>query len=218
MKFYVNIAAAAALALMPATSRASILFFQFTGVASGVDTFGMFGAAGASLDGEAFTLRTEADEDLFIVHSSPTEWMASDETSHTSLTIGGKSVTFYSVGLWKANDAPEGDIFEMDASWYKYSTADDYFYTLSINIQVISDAMFNTADPHAYFDYDLQPDDSVIAALDGTGSTRPTFDLHPMEVSGGTVPEPATWISAIFGFGAVGGVMRRRHQASLTFG
>jgi hypothetical protein len=34
----------------------------------------------------------------------------------------------------------------------------------------------------------------------------------------GAVPEPATWLMMLGGFGAIGGTMRRRREAKVSFG
>lgn len=42
------------------------------------------------------------------------------------------------------------------------------------------------------------------------------FELIGATFSGGAVPEPATWVSLIFGFGMLGAALRRRRVLSYS--
>jgi len=235
------VAAAVAMATAGAAD-AAIIISTWTGTVTsgagygytGVDAYGYFGAAGDSLVGETFTLKTEFDTSFGNITNSSSPYAASKTLE------GGSGVTPSSTSPGKAWLTINGQTVYFGGSFRAtYAVTETIFAPGSMNItQDIVEAL-NGAGPggsnvYAFgrvpmpFDF-LGPYDAACVDFCDTGRfslTNPagptagglnfehlTIAEAPPEPIPSPIPEPQTWALMLLGFGALGASLRR-HRAS----
>jgi hypothetical protein len=213
-----------ALAMLAASSAgAATVTVTHTGhVTAGTDDFGLFGAAGADLAGTPYTIvftmdLSQTDHGVF---TYPT-----GEVSGYSFGPESVSVTFGNVTR-HYSDPVDGNMNRETFPPGIYVTqyfAADYFDDASnpggntyIVAQLGSNTpMFQSVDLTTPFSYTAQPGDYVGGQFYYRGDY---ISLEDESVrSTGAVPEPASWAMMLGGFGLVGGAMRSRRKAAVSF-
>jgi hypothetical protein len=196
-------------ALLTATAAsATIMEATYTGVADAglIDDGGFFGAPGADLSGDAFTLSFVYDTTIGVSNSSGENALAGGEaigtpnpTSKATLTIGGVSASF------------TPDFFSgVSSSATQFSNAFG-----AGNTEVI--AFFNGAGQHDLTDsFSVTGSCASCAFIDLSGPVLPdtigVLDVSSLSVSpfAAGVPEPDAWALMILGFGSAGAMLRSR--------
>jgi hypothetical protein len=214
-------ALAAGLSLAAGAAQASVTL-TFTGVVNaGSDGAGLFGTAGASLVGQAYTTVYVIDDSN--LGSYPNAYYAAEggvgralpsPIISAAMTINGTTVDvggdFY--GYYSASNAIghyNGLYYQTLSSYaigvpntqYVYNRCEDSRTTTIVarTCTTYSDGFFKLGDGGATF-----------GNLTATGAT--TSD--PVAFGVTYVPEPATWAMMIAGFGMIGGALRRRREVA----
>jgi hypothetical protein len=218
---FVTLALAASLSAAPAWA-ASFIQITYQGVfSSGTDTGGLFGAAGSSLVGQSYTA-TFAIDTTNVVTSSAYNTLyynvagLSPVVTTATITVGGVSTLIAG--------STSGSMSKSD-----YSNAGRYLVTFTdlagdgslsarTNFQVflpagqasgIDTVIPTTAIPSA------NPSVFTLTMADGSLATGKIASFSVSSATGlptSLVPEPATWMTMILGFGMIGGAMRRRRS------
>lgn len=219
-----NALVVAALSLVCAMSPASAAEYliTYTGtVASGTDGAGLFGGSGADLTGQSlvarFTLTDStpgaiATDDGIVAETRG--WAPSSPLKAT-LTIGG--VGSYSFGDDYGTTTHVNGLgvpsYGFDQIYHYTSTDLDY-----LNAYVVSyvNDFVATSSNTAILYYDVQPTDTSFGTFylfrEGVGDSYGQFIVSNVTIAEAAeaVPEPATWVMMIAGFGFVGAAARRQ--------
>lgn len=198
---------AAALGLC-ASAEATVFSLTLSGtIATGADDRGIFGPAHTSLGGDAFTIQylidpvTEQDKtDSDGV--SPLYLFNTPGAMKVTITINGKSFTF--TGTAQS---------QYDKTDHAAAGSDPAFSRLDFNLYDGTNSLLQsvTADnaalgPFAGFSAGSLGHSSLNMSLFG-GAVRAS-SVDSIAIS--TVPEPASWLLSVLGFGLLGAAMRRR--------
>ena len=125
---------------------------------------------------------------------SVTDWFGSNTLSDPSLHAGWRYAT---EAEWNAR--PDATMFMGDGG------------------NVIQSAVYwNTS--FNYVDYNDGLQGSLSRTLDSGGFFNDIWYVRNHVTAGGVVPEPASWALMLGGFGLVGGAMRSRRKAAVSFG
>jgi PEP-CTERM motif len=216
----------ALLAAAPATAAVKVA--TYTGIVkSGVDSFGLFGAPGADLTGQAYTSRITYDPTRGAdprYYLSPTSFSggeaftpyAPDPWSSATLRIGSRvfAINPLRSGVGVSFDSRTGDLdifylnFWIDNIWSQLdfrSTRSPTLTTLGGNLarsELSRDSSIGFSFTHYQMDSNR---DYVLNSM--------TLDLGDRAfVTITDVPEPTTWTMLVAGFGLVGAALRRRNQ------
>lgn len=228
----VLITTACAVAAIAAPASSSPVLITYSGtVSSGYDYAGQFGTAQAALDGQSFiasylfdpakggnTVSTDSFTDTSggSVSGSVSPLISATLTigNHTVNLPGGYSDRFENVSL--------GDFGYQYSSVYSILNGPGYEF---------SDLDFTTAGngfiiPATFSDYssDVGPSSGLYQFL-RYGSDLPSEDVYAtlnpnhLSISVSAVPEPATWVMMLAGFGMIGSAARRRSKVktAVTF-
>lgn len=216
----------ALLGALPATAQANMMTATFSGVmASGTDTTGEFGAAGANLTDLPFSVvwtydtaqgnrNTSAVQDS--IAGGPNYGVSSPLTS-VVLTIGGGAVQFYDT----ANSSSLGTA-QTRYSFDTFRSGYDGRYVSSFNLSSSAQGPFAAPNldntlvsvPQAsYGAFEIRYFDTVTSTVlrRASGSFGPVM-LTVTDNAAGAVPEPASWALMVTGFGLVGGGLRRANR------
>jgi hypothetical protein len=220
-------AALAATGLLAATvasgAQAAVVIATYTGtVSSGVDQAGFFGTQGADLTGDSFTavytLDTASTANLSEYYSAYQDSLQYG-SGESSITING--VTRTSPYVQDYLYAQPG--FEQISGWSNLLIGNVYYEYTAF---VFGDGLLTSIDPAVPVSYTITDGDGFGGAdadgfggggsftgYDGNGNnTDLNFETDTVDVTtdAAAVPEPATWMIMIVGFGMIGAAMRRR--------
>jgi hypothetical protein len=214
---------AASLAAASAPAHATQIIVTYAGkVNSGTDVDGLFGAAGANLKRQDYTLS-------FTVDTSNFDTIAGDPSSGLEylgpvvaiMMIGQQSYTINgampvsNIVSW-APAAPNGD-YDYQINAYAEATNGDW---VSGRVGSLYDFFGDLALTTAFSHVISNSDDAYTADFSGLNTA---LDLKVSTISLQVVasptpaPEPASWVMMIGGFGAVGAAMRRRRRTLVRF-
>jgi hypothetical protein len=210
--------AGAALAFVSTAASAAIVTETFTGTASGLDTYGFFGAANTALDSNtAFTATYVFDTSNVGAGFGPgsqdiyggTGYPLPDPLISATVAINGH--TFSSNGFWSSELAVKY-FSAFDAYAFAGTASGRFFYTsiISTNLNAPSPSSVNSPFSYSYQTGDLNNGTFV-------------FDGEHLDLSSTTVslaaaaPEPSTWAMMILGFAGIGAMAYRRRKQSASF-
>ena len=214
-------AASLAAAAVPATA-ATIIVTYAGKVNSGTDVDGLFGAAGANLRHQDYTLVFTTDTSGFSADGIDGDYSSIQYccSVQATMTIGGQSYTIDGIGdstnvaQWAIPDwdfgyqigaqaiAANGNDFA-NANIGSY---DDFFGALGLT----------TALTHTV----SNQDDAYSVGFSVGNTSLDDLKLSSVSVQyipSAAVPEPASWALMVGGFGLLGGAMRRRSNARVRF-
>jgi hypothetical protein len=227
-------AIAGALALAQPAAAVEVAYTYTGHVGSGVDGLGLFGQAGASLSGAAFTATFHRDDaladpdDIYIGRfNSYVSGVGAASPVWAELTIGGVTLALGGLG----EQAQYDDGFSESFAHYVAFDTGSLMLGASTPGRLVPQPIDYLPGP----DYHTLPSLSAetapgldwfgnfsvsgqgLAALGTTASFVPTgllVDGAPGGVGG--VPEPASWALMILGFGGVGWTLRRRRATAFA--
>lgn len=236
-------AIAAIFTLTTTSASAAIVTITYDGVvSSGFDQTGVFGPANTALDGDAFRVVYKFDTSQGVANLSPTYntiygGSAIGTTSpwlRTVATINGVSTNvnggFYSeivgsnIGNFSVQFASVVDSVQMTDINNITTVGQDQISTIAYgypgNLPATIDQPFyvNTTGDLvsgnlSIFDYVSDANGNYISARFANADLATTSITETID---GGVPEPATWVVLMLGFGAAGAVLRRRGQGPMS--
>jgi hypothetical protein len=204
----------AGVAMLGGVSQASaaIIDATYTGtVSSGIDTLGLFGAAGANLAGSSWVVTYTYDTSLGYSKSSPYE-----NYVYGGINYGNTSPVLSSMitinGVGKA----------VDASYYGYilgketGSSNEQYHTVSSS-EYLHNYIYNyngtlPASITTPFTHTVDNNDTAYGTF-GAGTEIIKANLASLTVSDhvvAAVPEPSTWAMMLLGFAGIGFVAYRR--------
>jgi PEP-CTERM motif len=221
-----------ALLLIQTSARAAQYLVTYSGVIGGgapsnIDTFGLFGAAGANLDGLAYTSRyivTDPTPGATVTDNGTTREIigfAGTSPTRATLTIGGVTLVIDSSGFGNAALTNNGFLGSDGINHTASSTEAPGEYALFVSNTIFTPNNFLASTDFAQsFAYSVMPGDFISGGFTASIRDPLTGDLlrsniffSPARVVGSAVPEPAQWITMLLGFALVGAAMRRRRWA-----
>jgi hypothetical protein len=215
---------AAALLLMAGASAAdaTTLTTTYSGVvSSGSDPLGVFGAMGADLTGEAFSVRytvndaTPGDTQFFgSLYSYVTgNGVADPVTAVVRIGGGSLNIAANSTGFAYESAEPGTPIWEIE------DLANDGVYSARLYI-VSYTHPFTAIDYRSLVSYSVSTGDAVgcdptysYESIVGPGLSA-CFDITHVTTTVGSAPEPSTWTMVLIGMGTIGAAMRMSRRKS----
>ena len=238
-RFFLPIAAAALSALTPIAAQAAQFVITYRGIVDGNDTTGAFGAPNTSLTGAAFTaiylLNTATAGSTTLTDGLSFSQILGGTRSNTvspvsaSLTINGftRAINGLASGEALLVDYDPGagaDVIEHRASDNgdsTTSTTDNYMYH---TVNDTTGTFLSSVNWGSSFTYNTNPNDNIAFFQFSTRNNATGLDeeyangLMNIEsvtvASVGAIPEPATWLMMIVGFGMVGASIRSTRRLS----
>lgn len=215
-----------------AADAATMLTATISGVVrDGVDRNGLFGAVGADLTGNAYSmvfsfmldpLTNYATDGFGIVPQNGYQGFgAASAPSRVALTIGGTTRTLSGEGqayTARALPTPQAAPFSHQVNYY-IQNADGIGVAGGLTT---NSAPFTTLNATEDFSYSLTDADRAFEASNGfltdADGGQINFTQYRIaqvaSISASAVPEPATWAMMLAGFGLIGCAARRRMQVS----
>lgn len=178
-----------------APASSAVLMQEITGVLlPGTDDAGVLGTPGADLEGVPFAYRVFLREEDYFLDSGD----YSGSIYRASGRIGDLRIPFHAAtGGIGGYQTPEGPFYiSVRPSVYPGISADVY-------LDYPGDGM----DWSQFSTIDLLAPESAGGAPFASGSLVSLSSVTPVT---GAIPEPATWLLLLSGFGAIGFVLRRR--------
>jgi hypothetical protein len=253
-KAILGLALGGLLSVAPVSASAAELLVVYQGtVANGTDGLGLFGAAGSSLAGQAYTVFFDYDVGVAGAKSVNTAdrdfiyggslYDAASPLVSVTFTIAGitqvmKGDTSSDVGIFRdlsnyletaAFDTPFTQVGDKTVSYF-----DTVFGTyLSHPVGLSNDSLIEpnsqggitvAGDPTAYagfFDFYAIGGTSTAGQFASGASITAAYlkdsVAAPIAPLAASVPEPASWLMMIAGFGAVGMMMRRKTRVRVAY-
>lgn len=236
-----------ALSLAAPASAAQYLASYSGRVTSGVDHAGVFGTPGADLAGQDFSIdytlafpfpdgilvQPQFHQDHFSQAVSGGALIGVPGPLSATITIAGHS--FHLRGDYFGSASYQNDFFQADFnrsedSVYHHAYGQDRGSQVYSYIHDYTAQMLSSPDLGAQVAYSMQPGGEGYGGfrttrLEGGNYLSTDLALQPLSFSSGpmagtpAVPEPATWLMLLAGFGALGAMMRRarRVRAAIRF-